>query len=164
MTSSVPHVSRLTQALRALLQAQRAAALGTRGDDGHPQVSMVPYAVLGGHGALVIHVSGLAAHTGNLQRHPQASLMVMQAETPDEPVHALPRVSFQVEAEELTATHPWHPLARQAYLARFPEAEPMTELPDFRWVVLHVRSARQIAGFGAARTVGSDDLRQALNG
>ncbi len=164
MTTPQPHISRLTLALRALLQQQRTGALGTQGEDGHPQVSMVPFALLGGRGAVVIHVSGLAAHTANLQRHPQASLMVMEAEKPGQPVHALPRVSLQVEAEELDPAHPWQEEAKQVYLARFPEARPMTDLPDFRFVVLHVRSARQIAGFGAARSVGTDDLLQALDG
>ena len=39
------HEPRLTQALRALLSAQRVAALGTLDDDGQPFVSMVPFAV-----------------------------------------------------------------------------------------------------------------------
>ena len=56
-----------------------------------------------------------------------------------------------------------HTACRHAYLARFPEAEPMTALGDFRFVVLHVLGARQVAGFGAARTVDADELRLALH-
>lgn len=59
----MPHESRLTLALRALLHARRVAALGTLGDDGNPFVSMVPYALEPSLGCLVIHVIGLAAHT-----------------------------------------------------------------------------------------------------
>ena len=156
------HESRLARALRELLNHQRVAALGTLGDDGLPFVSMVPFAVAPGPGVLVIHVSGLAAHTGNLQRHPQASLLVMQAAVPGQPVHALPRLTLATQAQPLPPGHPWHTACRTAYLARFPEAEPMTALPDFRFVALQVLGARQVAGFGAARTVGIDELHRAL--
>lgn len=159
---STAHESRLARALRGLLHTQRVAALGTLGDDGLPFVSMVPFAVATEPGVLVLHVSGLAAHTSNLQRQPQASLMVMQAETPDQPVHALPRLTLATQAHPLHTDHPWHPTCRAAYLARFPEAEPMTALPDFRFVALQVLGARQVAGFGAARSVGIDELQRAL--
>jgi hypothetical protein len=82
------HEPRLSQALRTLFATQRVAALGTLGEDGRPFVSMVPFAVEPASGQVVIHVSGLAAHTGNLQRHPQVSLLVMQAEVAGEPVPA----------------------------------------------------------------------------
>ena len=55
------HEPRLTLALRNLLNAQRVAALGTLDESGQPFVSMVPFAVDGSNGTLVIHVSGLGA-------------------------------------------------------------------------------------------------------
>lgn len=60
------HVPRLTRQLQLLLDGQRVAALGTIADDGAPLVSMVPFAVERALGALVIHVSDLAAHTRHL--------------------------------------------------------------------------------------------------
>lgn len=158
------HESRLARALRELLTDCRVAALGTLGDDGLPSVSMVPYAVEPDHALLVLHVSGLAAHTANLQRQPLASLMVMQPEAPDQPVHALPRITLQVRADTPTPGSALHTACRQAYLTRFPEAEPMTTLGDFRFVALHVLAARQVAGFGAARTVDAAELHLALHG
>ena len=154
--------SRLTRDLRVLLQTQRVAALGTLSDDGLPFVSMVPYALAPQPGWLVIHVSGLAAHTGYLQARPAVSLLVMQAEIPGQPVHALPRVTLAGQARTLTPDSADWALARAAYLARFPEAEPMTQLGDFRFVAIAPDSARQIAGFGAARSLGADALRQVL--
>ena len=88
----MPHEPRLTRDLRTLLATQRVAALGTLGDDGLPFVSMVPFALESRSAGLVIHVSGLAAHTRNLQAAPQVSLLVMQTEVAGEPVHALPRL------------------------------------------------------------------------
>lgn len=155
------HEPRLTSALRALLAAQRVAALGTLGDDGAPFVSMVPFAVDAQDRSLVIHISGLAAHTRNLQRTPRASLMVCQAEVTGEPVHALPRVTLDVQAADAAAGADAQ-ACRNAYLARFPEAEPMTALGDFRFVRLRPLGARQVAGFGAARSLDAAELALAL--
>lgn len=156
------HESRLTGQLRALLQTQRVAALGTLSDEGFPFVSMVPYAPEPVQGCLVIHVSALAAHTGYLQIRPDVSVLVMQSEAPGQPVHALPRVTLAGRATTLEHGSQAWALARAAYLARFPEAEPMTQLGDFRFVAIAPAGARQIAGFGAARSIGEDEVRQAL--
>ena len=156
------HEPRLTVALRALLATYRVAALGTLDADGLPFVSMVPFAIDPANGSLVIHVSGLAPHTRNLQATPQVSLLVMQAEVAEEPVHALPRVTLEGAATVLLPQSPAWQSARQAYLARFPEAEPMTQLGDFMLVGIAITGARQVAGFGAARSVDADTLAQVL--
>ena len=158
------HESRLTGELRALLQTQRVAALGTLCEDGAPLVSMVPFAIEPGSACLVIHVSGLAAHTRNLQASPAVSLLILQAEVQGEPVHALPRVTLQGRAEVLVPASPAWAACRAAYLARFPQAEPMTQLGDFMFVALHVSTARQVAGFGAARSLDPTELAQVLRG
>ncbi|NVO06092.1 MAG: pyridoxamine 5'-phosphate oxidase family protein [Rhodoferax sp.] len=156
------HEPRLTMALRSLLNTQRVAALGTLGEDGQAFVSMVPFAIDGGSGALVIHVSGLAAHARNLERVPRVSLLVMQAEVAGEPVHALPRVTLDGVASVLAVDSPAWVSARSAYLARFPDVEYMTQLGDFRFVAIAVGGARQVAGFGAARSVDAEELVQVL--
>lgn len=159
---AMAHEARLTTALRELLSTQRTAVLGTLDEHGQPFVSMVPLAVDPNARELVIHVSGLAAHTRNLQRAPRASLMVCQAEVAGEPVHALPRVTLEVQASEPEPGSAAAQGARDAYLTRFPEAEPMTALGDFRFVRLAVLGARQVAGFGAARSLDADEVRRAL--
>ena len=52
-----------------------------------PFVSMVAYAVEPQLHCVVIHVSGLAAHTRNLQARDRVSLMVMRSEVAGESVH-----------------------------------------------------------------------------
>lgn len=156
------HESRLARALRELLVQRRVASLATVQADGTPFVSMVPYAIERTLGLLVLHVSGLAAHTGNMAQQPLTACLVTAPEVDGEPVHALPRVTLHTRAETLHTDHPAWALCRAAYLARFPDAEPMTALPDFRFVALHLLSARQVAGFGAARSVDADELRLAL--
>lgn len=156
------HTPRLTVELAVLLHTQRVASLGTTDAQGFPFVSMVPYAIAVEPGVLVIHVSGLAAHTGNMERSPEVSALVMRPEVAGEPVHALQRVTLSCKAETLASEHALYAPCRAAYLNRFPDAEPMTQLPDFRFVALHLQQARQVAGFGAARSVDADTLQEAL--
>lgn len=102
------------------------------------------------------------AHTRNLQSTAQVSLLVMQAEVAGEPVHALQRVTLEGRATVLQRDSPLWAQARDAYLARFPDAQPMTELGDFMFVAIAVSAARQVAGFGAARSLDADAMAQIL--
>lgn len=156
------HESRLTRELRALLHSTRVAALGTTSDEGHPFVSMVPYAIVPELGAFAIHVSGLAAHTRFLAARPAVSLLVTQREAPGEPVHALPRATLEGQAKPLEPESDDWRACRAAYLQRFPEAEPMTQLGDFRFVAIEIKGARQVAGFGSARSIDEEEVRLAL--
>jgi putative heme iron utilization protein len=137
------------RALRQLLDQRPVAALGTlhRGD---PAVSMVPFVARPGDGALLIHVSSLATHTRDLQRHPRVSLLVMAEADAGQPPQALPRVALQCDARTLARDGAEYDGARAAYLARFPDAAPTFALGDFAIVVLQPVSARLVAGFGRA--------------
>jgi len=150
------------EALRALLEARRTAALGTVGAQGRPFVSMVPFAVDPVDRTLVLHVSELAAHTGHMHAQPGVSLLVQREENAGEPVHALARVTFVAEAEFPLPESPAWIACRAAYLARFPEAEPMTALGDFRFVALHPSAARLITGFAAAVDMDPAEIDEAL--
>ena len=156
------HEPRLTQALRQLLRTQRVAALGTCDADGKPFVSMVPFASAAEPPQLIIHVSRLAAHTGNLLRNPEVSLLIMQAEQPTHAVHDLPRVTVQGEARVLEPASAAGQSARAVYLARFPEAEMMTQLGDFCFIGIAIAQARHVAGFGAARNVDAEEMHRVL--
>lgn len=177
------HEPRLIRSLRHLLHHHRTAALGTLATqanaDGHtvevPSVSFVPYAVDTAGAQLVLHLSGLAAHTQQLEAQPLASLMVAQPEPVNnsldlgsEPapehvsVHALERATLQVRAHTPERGSAAWEAARTAYLARFPDVAFMMELGDFRLVCLTPLGARHIAGFGAARDVMRDELQQVL--
>jgi putative heme iron utilization protein len=123
---------------------------------------MVPFAVEPESAQLVIHVSGLAAHSRNLQAMPRVSLLVMQAEVAGEPVHALPRVTLEGVAAVLERDTPAWLQARDVYLGRFPDAQPMTGLGDFMFVGIAVQGARQVAGFGAARSLDADTVAEVL--
>jgi len=156
------HEPRLTRELRNLLNTSRVAALGTTQDDGTPFVSMVPFAIELQQRCLVIHISGLAAHTRYLLARERVSLLVTAAETPDKAVHDLPRVTLQGRANIPARDSALWTACKDAYRKRFPDVEPMTELGDFRFVCIHLDSARHVSGFGAARTVEAEELNEVL--
>ena len=161
------HLPRLGRALHQLLRTRRVAALATLDvRSGAPSASTVPFAVdsIGGAGTpcLVLHLSSLAAHTINLHADPRASLLVTAPEVPGAPVHDLPRITLDALASTPAPDSPTHHSARAAYVQRFPEAAFMTELGDFRFVTLRLTGARQIAGFGNARSVCAHELAQVL--
>jgi hypothetical protein len=162
---AMTHESRLGRELRSLLQEQRVAALGSLCEDGTPMVTVVPFApaaIEPGQGCVVVHLSGLAAHTANLLDRPAVSLLVMRPEVPGQAVHALPRVTLQGRARLLAPDGAAWTAGRAAYLRRFPEAEMMTALGDFRFFAIAISQARQVAGFGAARSIAAEDLAQVL--
>ncbi|TAM18670.1 MAG: pyridoxamine 5'-phosphate oxidase, partial [Candidimonas sp.] len=102
-------------------------------------------------------------HTGNLQARPDVSLLVAQPEVPGEPVHALPRVTLQGRATTPEVGSEEWQACKSAYLARFPEAESMTKLNDFRFVAITATRGRHVDGFGMARNVHDDEIVSILS-
>lgn len=166
----MPHESRLQISLRTLLASRRTAALAVQPLAAPvqaaalpaPWLSMVPWAWCAQFSCFVIHVSGLAAHTRAMEQHPAVSLLVTAAEEPDQGVHALERASIQGVASTPPQDNVLWQGMRTAYLQRFPEAEPMTLLGDFRFICITPTLARHVAGFGAARDVSAHELIEAL--
>ena len=147
--------------LAALIHRRKAAALGTL-HAGAPFVSMVPYAVTRDGSVFVIHVSRLAAHTKDMLADPRVSLLVAQPEGEGVDAQALARVSIQGEARELARGSEEEREARGAYLARFPEAAPLTEFGDFSFFAIRPAQARFVAGFAQAMSLGADTLAKVL--
>src|SRR5262249_52796732 len=117
------------QVLHGLIRERSVAALGTV-HEGHPFVSMVPFAVTPDGRALVVHVSRLAAHTGNMRRDGRVSVLIMEPEGTGKVPQSLARVTIQGEAREVGVGDPEYGPAREAYLGRFPDADGLFELAD----------------------------------
>lgn len=149
-----------TQALRALLQRQDIASLGTLRRD-EPFVSMVPYALLA-DGAFVVHVSRLATHTRDMEEHPGVSLMVVAEREPGVPAQGVPRATLQADAQACAPDAPRYAEARAAYLARFPDTEFMFGFADFSLFVLVPRSVRFVAGFAQAGSLTGEAYGQLM--
>src|SRR3990172_183828 len=144
----------LTEQLARLLRERATAALGTL-RDGAPVVSMVPYAIAAEGAGFLVHVSKLAAHTRDMLADARVSLMVAQAEGEGRSPLGLMRVSMQGQARRIPSGSNGHTRFKAAYLARFPDAEPMFGFADFSMFLIRPDSARFVAGFGQAHTLSS---------
>lgn len=145
--------------LRSLLQAQTVGALATL-HKGRPAVSMVPFALVPDSYALAIHVSGLATHTQDMEATPEVSLLIMAPQTPDVMPQALPRISIAGRATRCPPEAAEYAAARGAYLARFPESEPMFGFGDFSVFLIEPASIRGVAGFGQAWSITRSQYQQ----
>ena len=153
----------LVALLRTLLLGRAVASLATL-HEGRPAASMVPFAaaILDGRLRLVLHVSGLAAHTRDMRSVPEVCLLITAAESAGVPPQALPRVSIPGRAEFVAAEHPEHAAMKAAYLGKFPEAADLFQFADFSLVAITPASARFVAGFARAVTVTAESLVAAL--
>ena len=151
----------LTERLAQLLRVRTTAALGTL-RAGAPFVSMVPYAIAEDGSGFVIHVSTLAAHTKDMLADARVSLLVAEAEGGGKSALGLMRVSVQAAAERLAPDAPRLNEFRAAYLARFPDAEPMFGFADFSMFLIRPVSARFVAGFGQAHTLSAESMQRLL--
>ena len=151
-----------SRTLRELLRAQQVASLGTL-HEGHPYVSMVPFAVLPGGLGFAIHVSQLAAHTKDMLLDPRVSLLVVASPAPELPVQALARVTIQGVAEPYTDSAKGHAEAKAAYLSRFPQSAEMFTFSDFSLFAILPNSVRFVGGFAQAKTISAEALAGILS-
>jgi len=160
------HLSRLDEQLVRLLRERPVAALACLDDDGAPALSMVPFAVAaapdGAAPTLILHVSGLAAHTRQMARDARVSLLILDRDDAAEMPQALQRAAIQATAAFVEPGSRTHADCEARYLARHPQASLMTQLPDFRFVRLVPTGLRHVAGFGAARTLDGELLDDVL--
>ncbi|MGH7315245.1 MAG: HugZ family protein, partial [Candidatus Rokuibacteriota bacterium] len=121
--------------------------LGTlsRRHPGHPFVSVMPYAP-DERGRPLLLVSTLAMHTQNLDTDPRASLLVAQAGAGDDPL-ALARVTLMGQGVRLSSAE--RAEARDAYLARHPNARYWVDFEDFAFWRLILTDVYFVGGFGA---------------
>jgi heme iron utilization protein len=145
----------------ALLRAQRAAALSTL-HAGAPNIALAPYALVADPPALILHLSGLSAHTKDLRADGRCALLVAEAERADAAPHTLARIALQTIAEELPPGHPCHAAARAAYVARFPDMAGLFDLGDFALFALTPQTVRFVGGFAQAASLEPASLAAAL--
>ncbi|MBV9897363.1 MAG: pyridoxamine 5'-phosphate oxidase family protein [Chloroflexi bacterium] len=142
--------------LSQLLISERYATLATlsisRG--GWPFASVVSYAT-DAHGQPLLLLSELAEHTRNLRSDPRASLLVRETAADDPQASARVTLLGTLQPDDEAA-------ARQAYVARHPQAEEYLQLADFHTWCLSVTEARYVNGFGDMGWLSGEALRTAL--
>ena len=135
----------------------RTVFLATASSTGEPEASVVA-AALDAHGAFLIHVSGLAAHTRQLRETGRASVLLAEDENATTQPLARRRLTWRCAAEFLPTADPRLPEAVGVMCARFGRALELTlTLPDFHLVRLTPQSGRLFAGFGETYEVDPAD-------
>ena len=144
----------------ALVLENRWAALATI-VDGAPLASMVAYAPEPGLASLVMHLCGLAAHTGALLREPRASLVISAPDPGAGDPQTIPRITLQGHAFPVERDAAEFEGAWRVYVERFPDAAPRLDLGDFVLFRFVPGEARFVGGFARAVTLDADRLRGA---
>ena len=144
-----------------LLRDHRWAALATLGDNGAPEASMVAYASDDQQTALYLHLSQLATHSRNLQSHPDASLVISEADTGDGDPQQLARLTLFGQVTLLERDTPGYEEAKRCYLQRLPTATPLFDFADFRLFRFVIHKARFVGGFAQAHSYNDTELGKA---
>jgi len=131
--------------ITVLLRQCRIGFLATTGKNG-PETSMAPYAIH--HGNILLHLSRLAKHTGNIETDSSIGLMICTPETEGNTPLALPRLSLQGNA--LPVSDKQLAASRDTYLKVIPDAESLFSFADFQLFEVKLSHIHWVGGFGKA--------------
>ncbi len=144
------------QRYRQLLDQTESLILATTNPDGSPQASYAPF-IVDEQRTFYIFTCQLAAHTANLQRTGQASVMVVEDEATATQIFARLRVTFQCQANLISRDSAEREALLTQYEARFGKiVDLLKTLPDFQLFKLRPLSGSLVLGFGQAYTLGGD--------
>jgi len=132
---------------RTLVHLARSGMLSTlsRRHPGHPFGSVMPYAP-DERGAPLLLISAMAMHTQNLEGDARASLLATQPGWAEDPL-AGGRVTLMGRAARVPDGE--RQAAREAYLARHPNAAFWVDFEDFAFWRLEVADVYFVGGFAA---------------
>ena len=143
--------------IRELLDRQRVLSLALVVDQA-PVIGLLPFAAAAGYRALVVHASRLARHTRGLVHGAPFDALIHEPVVEGIDALQVRRLTLRGEVLALDDTTTVHAQFRAAYLAKFPEAAPITEIGDFAFFVLRVMGGRLVTGFGGAANVTEETL------
>jgi len=149
----------LRNTLAHLIRKQRYAALGTLRSE-TPFISMILYVVSPDFQSFYTLISGLAHHTQDIQRDPRVGLMLVEEGDEGDDPQQRARISINGEAVKLTSQDPDYEMAKELYLAKYPQTAFNLTLKDFSFYRISPRSARFVAGFAQAFNLSAADLRE----
>jgi hypothetical protein len=153
-----PHQAEL---LRSLLVQQRVLSLAVVAD-GRPVIGLLPFALSADGRALIVHASRLARHTAGLAEGAPFDALVHEPVTDGVDPLQVRRVTLRGEVRTFAAHDAVRALDRAAYLAKFPDAEPITALGDFAFFRLEITGGRLVSGFGGAINLNAATLPSLL--
>lgn len=138
------------QVYQQLLSQTRSLILGTTNPDGAPLTSYAPF-IVDEQRQFTIFTSQLAAHTANLQRIGQASVMLIEDEAATTQIFARQRLTFQCRASLIPRNNQEGQAALADYEARFGKMVGLLKsLPDSQLFRLRPQSGSLVIGFAQA--------------
>ncbi|HIK45978.1 MAG TPA: pyridoxamine 5'-phosphate oxidase family protein [Leptolyngbyaceae cyanobacterium M65_K2018_010] len=151
-------------AYQALPNRVKSLMLSTVNADGTPLASYAPF-IRDPDYRLYILTSGLSAHTENLGRTGQASVLMIEDEAEAPQVFARQRLAYDCQVTVVARQSPaWEALADQ-FEQRFGEIiQMLRQLEDFQMFCLSPLAGRFVMGFGAAYEVDGEDLGRLQQG
>ena len=151
-------------AYQALPQQVKSVMLSTINADGTPHASYAPF-VMDNTDQVYLLTSGLSAHTPNLLRTRQASVLIIEDESQTQQVFARQRLTYDCQVTPIARENDrWEPLMAQ-FEDRFGEIIAMLrQLQDFQLFHLSPQAGRFVMGFGAAYAVDPNNLSQLQEG
>lgn len=114
---------------------------------------MVAFALDPDWRGVLLHLSNLAAHTRNLAVSDRASLVISAADDGDGDPQELARLTLSGAVTVVSPAAPGYGSARNAYLGRFPAAEPRFAFADFHLYRLVPERVHFVGGFARSRTL-----------
>jgi putative heme iron utilization protein len=150
----------IVAAYQTLPQRVQSALLSTINADGSPQASYAPF-VMDETYQIYIFTSGLSAHTHNLLRTGQVSLLLIEDEADASQIFARQRLTYDCQAQVLPRHAPeWEAIA-DSFEVRFGQIiQMLRSLEDFQIFCLSPQAGCFVMGFGAAYTVNPHNLSQ----
>lgn len=147
-------------AYQAFPERRQSLMLSTINSDGTPHASYAPF-VRDPGGSLYIYISGLSAHTQNLEQSGKASVLLIDDESETQQIFARNRLTYDCEAAPLErGTFDWDAIALR-FESRFGNIiQMLRQLGDFQIFKLTPYSGRFVIGFGAAYDVDPQDPNQ----
>lgn len=145
-------------AYREFPEQVQSLMLSTVTSTGQPQASYAPF-VMDGDRQFYIFISGLSNHTENLQRSPQAGVLLIQDEASAKQIFARQRLMYDCDVTLIERHDPQWTIYADRFKTRFGAIiDMLRQLPDFQVFRLKPRSGRFVMGFGAAYEVDPKDL------
>lgn len=147
------------QEFLALREAAIGAQLATLTAESSPEASYAPLVWFDGN--CYLFLSQLASHTANLERNPEISLMLMQADSSSGNAFSRRRISYQGKVEVIARDDALFAPVLSEFHRRFGKVMEIIEpLPDFLLFRVGLRSGRFIRGFGQAYQLSGENLDQ----
>ena len=159
-----PSAQDVQQTYDRFLDGFQSVVLATVDGDGKPAATYAPF-VVDDDGVFWCLVSGMSAHTGNVEATGVASALFVEDEAGAQQIFARKRLSFDCEAAVLPRDDPAFAGVAERFAARFGGiAEQIASMPDFRPLRLRPGVGHLVLGFGAAYRIEGGVIQQVTGG